>query len=348
MISANKRVWTWALEGTYNTDAVDTLLAADSAIVYQAVNAGSLITPVANNTTPSRAIASQSGPKSYKVNDHSSFELTIPFKAGIGTPNTPNYAPLLKACGFTEALAATTSTYTIGTSNAASVSLWNWYRELLAYEFRLRRATGCLSTASFNFVVGEEAVIALSGLGASYYDLSADEAWFSAAGNPIRDTSGVASTSVGTRDSAERMICKGMTITYNSGAVAVSSLSIVQNANVQAVKLLSADPITGRITRTRDDGSNATVSLSIETTDDSATFEDFQAAADAEEVANLVIVLEGATRQCTITARIQLQGPGAERANAGALGFDFAGILTGDFATHPFGDNELTLLYATS
>lgn len=347
MISANKRVWTWALEGTYNTDAVDALLVANSAIVYQAVNAGSLITPVANNTTPSRAIASQSGPKSYKVNDHSSFELTIPFKAGIGTPNTPNYAPLLKGCGFTEALAATTSTYTIGTQNNASVTLWNWYRELVAYEFRLRRATGCLSTASFNFVVGEEAVIALSGLGASYHDLSGDEVWFSAAGNPILDLAGP-STSTGTRDSAERMICKGMTITYNSGAVAVSSMSIVQNANVQAVKLLSADPITGRITRTRDDGSNATVSLSIETTDDSATFEDFQAAADSEEVANLVIVLAGATRQCTITARIQLQGPGTERANAGALGFDFAGILTGNFGAHPFGDNELTLLYATS
>jgi hypothetical protein len=190
-------------------------------------------------------------------------------------------------------------------------------------------------------------VIALSGLGVGYYDLSADAAWFSAAGNPILDLGG-ASTSTGTRDTAERMICKGMTITYNSGAVAVSALSIVQAANVQAVKLMSADPISSRITRTRDDAGNATVSLSIETTDDSVTYEDFQAAADAEEVANLVILLEGATRNCTITARIQLHGPGTERANAGVLGFDFSGILTADFATHPFGDNELTLLYATT
>jgi hypothetical protein len=347
MISANKRVWTWAAEGTYGTDAVDALLVANSAIVYQAVNAGSLITPVRTNTTPARAIASQSGVKSFKVDDHSTFEMTIPFKAGVGTPNTPNYAPLLKACGFGETLAATTSTYVLGTSNASSITLWNWYRELLAYEFRLRRATGCLGTASFNFAVGEEAVIALSGLGIGYYDLSADAAWFSVEGNPILDLGG-ASTSTGTRDTAERMICKGMTITYNSGAVAVSTLSIVQAANVQAVKLMSADPISSRITRTRDDAGNATVSLSIETTDDSVTYEDFQAAADAEEVANLVILLEGATRNCTITARIQLHGPGTERANAGVLGFDFSGILTADFATHPFGDNELTLLYATT
>ena len=347
MISANKRVWTWASEGTYGTDAVDALLAADSAIVYQAVNAGSLITPVRTNTTPSRAIASQSGVKSFKVDDHSTFELTIPFNAGVGTPNTPNYAPLLKACGFTETVGATTSTYVIGTANSASVTLWNWYRELIAYEFRLRRARGCLATASLNFAVGEEAVIAFSGLGIGYHDLTNEAAYFSAAGNPILDLSG-ASTSTGTIDTAERMVCKGMTITYNSGTVAVSALSIVQAANVQAVKLMSADPISSRITRTRDDAGNATVSLSIETTDDSATFEDFQAAANDEEVANLVIVLLGATRQCTITARIQLHGPGTERANAGALGFDFTGILTGDFATHPFGDNELTLLYATT
>jgi len=349
IISSDYSVYIIELESTYGTDAVGAALTASDDITYLAINSGGDITPVAVDFQPDRARASQDGVKSSFIKDLSELNLPVPCKAGVGTPNTPNYAPLLKAAGFVETVGASSSAYVLGTSNTNSVSCWKFQRNLTNGNWRLKRAIGGVLNCSLSSAPGEEPVLTFAGQAASYHDWTVDRAYFDANGEPTLDASGGSITYTGTasRDSAERLLCRGATITYNSGAVPVSSFAVDCALAIAAIKTQNADPLSVRITRSRAGVSPANGTVGIETTDNAAAYDDIVAAAAAGEVATLSVLWEGATRQLTLTANIQFVGRPAERASNGSTGFDANFIVVGDFASHPFGDNALTLTYAS-
>jgi hypothetical protein len=348
MISADYKIWTWALEGTYGTDAVNVLLDADSAIVYQAVNNGGAITPIPINFQPDRARASQDGVASTFIKNKSSFSLPLPFKAGVGTPNTPPTAPVLKGCGFGENIDTAFTEYTLQTVLQPGFTLYNWIPELNTANHRLMLATGCLGNLAISGAANEEALFQVEGEGNSYQDWSTAAAYFSAAGNPILLAGGGASTSAATRDTSERLICRSATITWDGVSLPLSAWTIDCAMGIETVDVQTAHPTGVRVVRSRSGVSPATVSLALETGPDaSAAYNSLRTKADAETQANLIIVLTGKTRKCTITARVQVLPRFAERPNAGQMGFDISGIIVGNFATHPFGNNSLSLKYET-
>lgn len=349
IISSDYSVYIIGLESAYGTDKVGADLAANNDVVYLAINNGGDITPVSVDFQPDRARASQDGVSSSFIKDMSELNLPVPCKAGVGTPNTPNYSALLKSAGFVETVGASSTAYVLGTSNAASISAWKLQRNLTSGNWRLKRATGGVLNMSLSANVGEEPVLTFAGQSASYYDWTVDRAYFDADGQPALDASGgsITYTGTATRDDAERLLCRGATITYNSGTVPVSNFTLDCALAINPIKTQNADPLSVRITRSRAGVSPANGTLGIETTDNAAAYDDIVSASVAEEVATLSIVLEGATRQMTITANIQFVGRPSERANNGAMGFDCGFIVVGGFATHPFGDNALTLTYAS-
>jgi len=347
MISSDYGIWTWAIEGTYNTDAVSALLAANTAIVYQAVNAGSNIVPVPVNFQPDRVRASQDGVKSSFIKNQSTFSLGLPIKAGVGTPNTPPTSAVLRACGFGEDIQAAYTEYTLQSVLIPGFSLWNWIPELNTTNHRLIRATGCVGNLSMSGAANEEALYAVEGAAASYHDWSTAGAYFSTAGNPILDPVG-ASTSTATRDNAERLLCRSATITWDGVTLPISSWTIECAMGIEVVNTQNAEPTGVRVVRSRSGVSPATVSLGLETSPDaSAAYNSLRTKIDTETVANLVITLSGKTRKLTITARVQLLPRPTERANAGQMGFDISGIVVGDFSSHPFGNNSLKLKFET-
>lgn len=344
MLSSDYGVWAWEIEGTYGTDAVQAKLAADQAIVYQHVNAGSSITPVPINFRPDRHTPGQNGTKSSFIEQMSNFSLQVPILAGIGTPNTPAASALLKACGFKEVAGASDTTYTLQSILQPGFSLWHWKPILNSSNHRLIRTYGALGNISISAAVGEEVVAAVEGMGIAYEDWSATSAYFSAAGNPILDAVGAASTSTATMDSSERLLCRSATITYDGTSIPVSSWTINAALGVEAIQVQTAEPTGVRIIRSGREAAN--VALSFESTDALAAYDKIVSDAGDDDVATLTMVMLGATKKLTITARIQFQQRPAERENAGLIGWDATAILVDNSTTHPFGDNSLTLVYA--
>ena len=345
MLSSSYGVFTWALEGTYGTDAVDALIAADSAIVYQEVNSGSSITPTSINFRPDRYTPGQNNAASSFIKQFAAFSLQVPCKAGIGTTNVPAASALLQACGFVEAVGVSSTTYTLDSVMQPGFSLWHWKPVLNTANHRLIRTYGALGNLSLSGAVGEEVVYAAEGNGIGYHDWSASSAFFSAAGNPILDSAGAASTSTATMDTSERLLCRSATITYNSVTMPVSTWSIDVGLGVEVVQTQNAATVGARVVRSGRDA--ATVSLSLEGTDALAAYDKIRTDSEANTVANLVLVMTGATRKLTITARVQFQPRPTERENAGQVGWDATAILVDNLSTHPFGDNSLTLLFET-
>lgn len=345
MLSSSHGVFTWAIEGTYGTDAVQALLAAGSAIVYQEVNAGSSIVPTAINFRPDRYTPGQNNAASSFIKQFAALSLQVPCKGGVGTTNVPAASAPLQACGFVETIGMSSTTYTLDSIMQPGFSIWHWKPVLNTGTHRLIRTYGALGNLSISGTVGEEAVYAIEGNGIGYHDWSASSAFFSAAGNPILDSAGAASTSTATMDTSERLLCRSASIVYNSVTIPVSSWSIDVGLGVEVVQTQNAATVGARVVRSGRDA--ATVSLSLEGTDALVAYDKLRTDSEANTVANLVMVLTGATRKLTITARIQFQARPTERDNAGQVGWDATAILVDDLSTHPFGDNSLTLLFET-
>jgi hypothetical protein len=348
IISSDYSLFVVGLESAYGTDKVGADLVANEDLVYLAINNGGDIVPASVDFQPDRARASQDGVSSSFIEDMCEVNLPVPMKAGVGTANTPYYSALLKAAGFVESVGASSTTYTLGTSNAASASVWKFQRNLTNSNWRLKRALGAVLNMALSSAPGEEPVLTFAGMGANYDDFTTDRAYFGTDGQPDLDASGGSITYTGTasRDDAERLLCVGATITYNSGTVPSSSFSIDAALAIAAIKTQNADPLSVRITRSRAGVSPANGVVGIETTDNAAAYDDIRAAAAANEVATLSVVYQGATRKVTISVRIQFVGRPTERSSNGAMGFDASFIVVGDFATHPFGDNAFVITYA--
>lgn len=342
MILSGNETWAYAKESSYGVDAVDALLSTDAALLYQAVNNGSTITPVANNFQPDRATPGHAGVRSSFIKTGSEVALTVPLKAGVGTDNVPNYSPVLEAAGFVQTSSGGGSTvYNLQSAIQPGMTVWRWTREGNTSLFRLRRATGVVGNIAISGTVGEEPLIAFAGPGQGYFDLSEPVAWFDLSdGHPILDLSGAASTSTATRCNAERLKCRGATITWNSITLPVSTFSVDNARQGNAVQTMNAHPTTARVVRS---GGTGSVSLGLETIDASQAFDAMVGDMEDEDVAVLSIVLAGKTKKVTLSIRTQFQPSMTERDSGGTRGFDVAGIMVDDYTANPLGENSFTI-----
>jgi len=349
ILSSAYSVFVAVEETAYNTDAVNAAINADDNITYLAVNNGSDITPVGAPFTPDRARASQDAVPSTFVKSHSELTLNVPMTAGVGSANTPSYGALLKACGFDESVSGTTTTYTLKTECADSATVYKYQRNLTDSEWRLKKATGVLLNMSLGSTAGEEPVLSMAGQGASYSDLSTPAAYFDSSGEPALDGTGSAVTYAGTAsaDAGERLMCVGGTITYNSAAVPASTVTLDVAMSVAPINTQQGDPLAVRIIRARSGVSPANGQVGVEPSDNMAAYDDIAAAVLANEVATLTLVFKGATRKATVTANVQFSDRLTERDSNGAMGFDAPFIVVGNFSAHPFGDNSLSITYAS-
>lgn len=356
LLSENYDTWILELETTYGTDAVDTAITTDANIVYLAVNSAGSIVPIANNFIPARARPGQGGVKSSKVKDNCDVTLPIPVLSGVGTNNTPeNLGKVLQAAGFTEAVGTGDTLYTLGTDNRNSLSVRQHRRNLVrpsgdATAWRAKRATGGVFSLSLNFAIGAELIATAVGKGANYDDWTPSREYFDSADKPAMEYDGSAHAYAGSCsvETGERMICKSASIEYNSAVIPVNTASLDYAFNITPMQIQNGDPISTRIIRTRGDGANITGSALVLLTDGDAGYDDIRDAEDSEEEANLVFVLQGETRQLTITQRVQWQARPVESAQGGATAFECAFIGTDDFASACFGDNGATWLFEDS
>lgn len=347
-LSSAYQTWIAVKESTYGTDAVDAAFTGNENISYLLCNADAEITPMGDTFTPDRARSSQSGVSGSFIQRGSEFTLPVPVVGGDSSNNyRPAYGSIFEMCGFTETTSGSTTVYTLKTSEPASLTLYQYRRNAHSREWRLKRCRGARANLGLEFNVGEEVVAQAAGMGVGYNDYTAARTYFDGDDAPALDADGASLTYTGTASaqSDERLICKGATVTYNSGALPVISGSVDIAMSVALLEQMTSDPTGSIVTRVRDGVSPATGSLTLSLTDDGTGFEDVSAALLSDENATLSIVLEGSSTKVTIELRVQWTSRPAESAGDGIMNFDVEFQVVGDFSTAPFGDNGVKITY---
>lgn len=351
ILSADKSVWVVRSESTYGTDAIDAAIDANTDLTYLAVLSGSSIAPSPDSFRPNQVRASQDGVASTFVQRGGNITLNVPVRGGVGTPNTPNYWPLLDIAGLDVAIGASSTVCTIKTANDSSATLYHYRRNISNDNWRLQRALGSVLTLSAEGAMNAEATMAFTGRCVNHPEWTVDRAYFNASDEFALDYSGNAVTYTGaaTADTAERMICKSMTLTVGGTTYPCSAFSFDLGFSVADL-----DALTGTapavVIRDRGDGANVSGNLALEMVDSSAygaAFDDVLTKYQASTEAALQIVISGSTRKLTIDMpKIQFTRP-TERPTNGAMGWDVGFTANGDFGSAPFGDNGVVLTYAS-
>lgn len=345
-----------ALESSYGVDAIDALFqGAPATITYLAVNSDSVgIAPAFDQFVPSRVRSSISGVQHSAIASHNTVEYTGPLKAkaaaGAGNEE-PFYSPLLRAAGFDVAIVGGVSaTYNLQTNNDASCTIYDYRRDLTTGDWRLIFTTGVVGNMTFNFEVGGEATWTFSGVGLAANDETVIRTYFDANDDPALrfDGSAVGGTPTGLRDDAERNICRSMTTDYGAVSYPVSTLTLDLALTAEPVKDVNGAVSISQAVRTRADATNSNGSLQISTTDGSVAYDDALTRwKDNSAVAlDVDVASESSSFGLAVDAPIvQLFGPPGLVDLAGSAGFDIPIFLNGDFASAPFGNNELTFAY---
>jgi hypothetical protein len=350
ILSADKSVWVVRAESTYNTDAIDAAIDANTDLTYLAVLSGSSIGPSPDSFRPNQVRASQDGVAHTHVERGGNITLNVPVRGGVGTPNTPNYFSLLDAAGLNVAVGASSTVCTIQTANDSSVTLYQYRRNISNDNWRLQRALGSRLTMSAEGAMNTEANFAFTGRCTNNPEWTVDRAYFNSSDEFALDYSGSAVTYTGaaTADTAERMICKSMTLTVGGTTYPCSAFSFDLGFSVADL-----DALTGTapavIIRDRGDGANISGNLALEMVDSTygTAFDDVLTKYQASTEAALQIVISGSTRKLTIDMpKIQFTRP-TERPVSGAMGWDVGFTANGDFGSAPFGDNGIVLTYAS-
>ena len=351
LLSENLGVMVVALETTYKTDAVNAAFDANTDFSYFRVNSAADMTPVATNVIPGRMRPGQGGVGSSFVKSHGDITIPCPLGAGVGANFTPtNLAVMMQASGWEMSTGGSATTFTLGTENTNSASAHLYRRDLIkesaAAAWRLKRGVGAMFNFGLEGSAGQEVLCTFQGQCANYPEWTVSRNYFNASDEPALDWEGNAITYTGTAsaESDERFICKSSDIQYNSGALVVKDWSFDSAMAIGPLMAQTGDPQATRITRTRGDGANASGSVTVLLSDNDAGYTDILAAIEAEEVANLVIVIEGSTTKYTLTARIQFQARPTETAEAGTTAFTANFIGVDDLSAAPFGDNGATLV----
>jgi hypothetical protein len=350
ILSDDKAVFVAIAESTYGTDAVDAAIDANTDLNYLAVLTGSALTPSPDFFRPNQVRASQDGIAHTFVARGGGVALNFPLRGGVGTPNTPNYAAILDCMGLDYVAGASSTVCTIKTRNDSSITLYKYQRNISNDNWRLQRGLGIRLTASFEGAMNQEATGTATGRCINNPEWTVDRAYFNSSDEPALDFGGnaVTYTGAGTADTAERMICKSMTLTVGGTSYPCSAFNFDLGFTIADLDALTgaapAMPI-----RSRGDGANVTGNLSLEMVDASAygtALDDALTKYQASTEAALVIVISGSTRKLTINMpKIQFTRP-TERPNNGAMGWDLGFTANGDFASAPFGDNSVVFTYA--
>ena len=351
ILSADKSVWVARAESTYSTDSIDTAIDANTNLTYLAVLTGSSVVPSPDFFRPNQMRASQDGIAHTYVQRGGNVTLNVPVRGGVGTPNTPNIGMLLDAAGLGEAIGVSSTVYTIQTANDTSVTLYQYRRNIDNDNWRLQRALGTRLTMSMEGAMNAEATMAFTGRCTNHPEWTVDRTYFNASDEFALDYSGSAVTYTGaaTADTAERMICKSMTLTVGGTTYPCSAFSLDLGFTVGDL-----DALTGTapavIIRDRGDGANVSGNLALEMVDAAGygtALDDVLTKYVASTEAALQIVISGSARKLTIDLpKIQFTRP-TERATAGATGWDVGFSANGNFASAPFGDNGIVLTYAS-
>lgn len=330
-------------EATYGTDQIDADLDAGTAVTARLANADTAITPTSGTFTPDRIRPSQDGVKSAVWKQGAEVTLSVPFTA----PSTGLVLPcddLLRGMGV---IASVPGSYRISTVPQDGVTVWKMYRKLITDGWRLRKTTGVLFNGTLVAEIGSEPVLTATGLGIGYADLKSPAQYFSA-NTPrkmILESDGTtAANSDFAYEQPERMLCAGVQIQYSFGGntynIALQSATIDLVWAINLVENINTNPTANRVVRTRPGVSNATVNMTTAPTLTDAEIDQIQACVESEQLVDLTFRFESATKYVTVGAKVQFLPELVESDSNGILQFEINGILAGDLALDPLGDNS--------
>jgi hypothetical protein len=231
------------------------------------------------------------------------------------------------------------------------VSTW-WYERNIESDtgtkWRLSRATGVRFGYQMTMTVAEEPVFVFDGESPSYLPRSIARAYFDANGEPALDAVGGALTYSGTAsaDQSQRALCTANTLSFGATAIPFSSITHNHNAPAALIDAQTSTPVGRRAITAVSGNGSAGGTISFEMTDFGVAYEAIRTALEGETQGTLTLVSTGSTRKMTKTLRVQFVGQLRKRATTdGAAGWDIDYVCVGDFATHPFGDNDVAIKF---
>lgn len=250
-----------ASEGTYGTNAVDTIFGDDTLdIIYQDVR-NCVITPVREIIEIARHKAAHDGTAHCTIPDSVTVEMEVPLTARVGTgagEEAPYYDAILKAMNLEPTLVSTTSaTYAPVTKQQAAMTVHHYQRNLEDDNWRQHVALGVRGSGSFFFNLNEEAYFTFSGSGLYFDELSTPAEYFDPSTfEAALESDG--STAVTARDTgtevvadASPMCVNSMTLTVDSTTYEVAALQLDLNWTVAIQRAITGDGNAQKVLLTR-------------------------------------------------------------------------------------------------
>ena len=359
LLSSQYAVWILASEGTYGTDAIETILDADGALTYLDLDNPSSMIPVSELFEPDRVRASHSGVPHSVINNHMAVELSGPLKgkeaAGAGN-EAPLYSPILLASNFAETVvSATSATYALKTAQQGSFTAYHYRRNLEDNLWRLVYGYGIRGSTKLSFGVNVEPTFTFGGLSANWVDWSNDLAFFGTGGaggvltdQPILENDGTTDisasyTGTAAKDTVARVLCHTMTITLGATTYPLTSLDLDLAWNVAPLNTMNNAATNAKTLLTR--GSSSRPNGTFLLLDGATAYEDVLTKSVAGTEAALQVIASNATSSIQLdAAKVQLGIPTLSDQN-GVAGFEVPFFLAGNFASNPHGEGDLTLTY---
>jgi hypothetical protein len=325
-ISADRKIASIESETTYGTDAISPGPPSD----WYAFRACDIM-PVVNPIESPRATASASGERHCVLESHNDVSWEMPLSGKTGAAGTaPAYDALLAASGFKKSVVASTSvTYRPTTVNdmtdTPSATIWLYKYRLTDSNAYLLKAFGYRGNVTMTMTMGEEAVIAGTGM-----------ALYSA-----YPTSTVAKpTAPTTYLGAGCMVVEGMSLTVGATSYPVESFEIQSNWTMTEIRTgASTGGTLSQVLLTRPmSGGRLIGSLTL--VDGATAFQDMITKWSAGTQATLSATLTNGVDTITITAPNVQFGQPAESAE-GILKFDVPIY----FNRGTSGDDEISIAY---
>lgn len=325
-ISADRKIASVVSESTYGVDAIS----PGPASTFQAFRAID-ITPIVNPIESPRATASASGEKHCVLASHNDVTWEMPFSGKTGAAGTaPAYDAFMLAAGFKKTVVASTSvTYKPNTVNdmtdTPSATIWLYKYRLTDSNSYLVKAFGYRGNVTMTMTMGEEAVIA--GTGMALYSAYPT----STTAKPTAPTS---------YQGASCMVVSGMTVTVGATSYPVENFEIQSNWTMTEIRTgASTGGTLSQVLLTRPMSGGRLIG-SMTLVDGSSAFQDMITKWTAGTQATLSVTLTNGTDTITITAPNMQFGQPAESAE-GILKFDIPLF----FNRGTSGDDEIQIVY---
>jgi hypothetical protein len=333
MISANYTRVIAAPETSYGTDAVNTILTTATAdIIYQEV-ADPVITPEITVVEINRSRGGAPGNAHGVIKDKCTVSARIPLLGRGSGENWPYYDPFLRAMNLGR---GSTGIYAPTTVQSNAMTMYLYHYNLEAATQRLQIATGVRGSGTFELAVDSEAFVNFEGVG-QYAELTTSAAFFNATTGAAallkNGSSSVPARTSGTEfySDLEPMLCTGITLTIDSVAFPVSSLSLDLAWGVDEVRTVTGATTMDKVLLTRaNEGARMNGSMTLLDGDTA-----FQKALDLYRDGSQVTLsasLSNSTDNIALTAgNLQIGGVEAS-AQGGFLGWNLPFFLAGDWS----------------